>query len=61
MIPNLNFYLADEENYTVEEPSGNSFLAEIFPTYDQINSYPNQVQNTISNFNQDIYYMNPVV
>jgi hypothetical protein len=47
MIADLKFYLADEENYTAEEPSGSSFLAEIFPTYDQTNPYPNQVQNTI--------------
>jgi hypothetical protein len=56
MIPDLNFYHADEENYTAEEPSSSSFLAEIFSNYDQTNSYPNQVQNTISNFNQGEYY-----
>jgi hypothetical protein len=61
MIPDLNFYPADEENYTAEEPSGSSFLAGIFLTYDQTNSYPNQVQNTISNFNQDGYYPYPAV
>jgi hypothetical protein len=61
MIADLNFYPADEENYTAEEPSGNSFLAVIFPTYDQTNSYPNQVQNMISNFNQGGYYLYPTV
>jgi hypothetical protein len=61
MIPDLNFYPVDEENYTAEESSGSSFLAEIFSTYDQTNSYPNQVQNTISNFNQGGYYSYPVV
>jgi hypothetical protein len=61
MIADLNFYPADEENYTAEEPSDNSFLAGIFSTYDQTNSYPNQVQNTISNFNQGGYYPYPTV
>jgi hypothetical protein len=61
MIADLNFYPADEENYIVEEPNGNSFLAGIFPTYDQTNSYPNQVQNKIYNFNQGIYYLYPDV
>jgi hypothetical protein len=32
MIADLNFYRADEEHYIAEEPSGGSFLAEIFPT-----------------------------
>jgi hypothetical protein len=36
-------------------------LAGIFSTYDQTNSYPNQVQNTISNFNQGGYYPYPTV
>jgi hypothetical protein len=61
IIADLNFYPADEENYTAEEPSGSNFLAEIFLTYDQTNSYPNQVQNTISNFNQGRYYLYPAV
>jgi hypothetical protein len=61
MIAYLNFYPADEENYTTEEPSDGSFLARIFLTYDQTNSYPNQVQNTISNFNQGEYYPYPAV
>jgi hypothetical protein len=39
MISNLNFYPANEENYTMEQPNDSSFLAEIFPTYDQTNSY----------------------
>jgi hypothetical protein len=58
MIPYLNFDPSDEENYTAEEPSDSSFFAEIFPNYDQSNSYPNQVQNIISNFNQGEYYTN---
>jgi hypothetical protein len=58
MIPDLNFHPTDEGNYTAEEPSGSSFLAEIFSNYGQTNSYPNQVQNIISNFNQDRYYTN---
>jgi hypothetical protein len=48
----------DEENYTTEEPSGSSFFVGIFSNYEQSNSYPNQVQNTISNFNQGGYYTN---
>jgi hypothetical protein len=37
MIPNLNFYPADEENYTAEQPGGSSFLAGIFqPTIKSI-------------------------
>jgi hypothetical protein len=58
MIPDLNFDPADERNYIAEEPSGSNFFAGIFPKYDQKNSYPNQVQNTISNFNQGGYYTN---
>jgi hypothetical protein len=36
--PDLNFHHIDEENYTAEEPSGSSFLTEIFSNYDQSNS-----------------------
>jgi hypothetical protein len=36
-------------------------LVGIFSTYDQTNFYPNQVQNTISNFNQGGYYLYPAV
>jgi hypothetical protein len=61
MIADLNFYPADEENYIAEEPSDNSFLAGIFSTYDQTNSYPNQVQNIIYNFNQGEYYPYPAI
>jgi hypothetical protein len=39
MIPDLNFYPTEEEYYTAEQSSGNIFLAGIFPTYDQTNSY----------------------
>jgi hypothetical protein len=41
MIPDLNFDLSDEENYTAEEPNGSKFFARIFPNYDQTNFYPN--------------------
>jgi hypothetical protein len=58
MISDLNFDPSDEENYTTEEPSGSSFFVGIFLNYDQSNSYPNQIQNTISNFNQGGYYTN---
>jgi hypothetical protein len=52
----LNFHPTDEGNYTAKEPNGNSFLVGIFPNYDQIDFYSNQVQNTISNFSQGGYY-----
>jgi hypothetical protein len=58
MISDLNFDSVNEGNYTTEEPSGSSFLAGMFPNYGQANSYPNQIQNIIFNFNQDGYYMN---
>jgi hypothetical protein len=58
MIPDLNFDPADEGNYITEEPSSSSFFVKIFSNYDQSNSYPNQIQNVISNFNQGGYYMN---
>jgi hypothetical protein len=61
MIANLNFYPADEENYIAEEPSGSSFLAGIFSTCDQTNSYLNHVKNIISNFNQGGYYPYPAI
>jgi hypothetical protein len=32
MIPDLNFYPTDEENYAMEQLSGSSFLAGIFST-----------------------------
>jgi hypothetical protein len=41
IIPDLNFYPADEGNYTSEEPNGSSSFARIFSNYDQNNSYPN--------------------
>jgi hypothetical protein len=58
MIPDLNFDPSDEGNYTAGEPSGSRFFMGIFPNYDQNNSYPNHVQNTISNINQCGYYTN---
>jgi hypothetical protein len=58
MIPNLNFDPSDERNYIAEEPNGSSFFARIFSNYDQSNSYPNQVQNIITNFNQGGSYTN---
>jgi hypothetical protein len=58
MISDLNFNFSDEGNYTAGEPNGSSFFARIFLNYDQSNSYPNHVQNIISNFNQDGYYTN---
>jgi hypothetical protein len=39
MIPDLNYCPADEENYTAEQPSDSNFLAKIFSTHDQTNSY----------------------
>jgi hypothetical protein len=39
MIPDLNYCPADEKNYTAEQPSDNIFLAKIFLTHDQTNSY----------------------
>jgi hypothetical protein len=39
MIPDLNYYLTDEKNYTTEQPSDSSFLTGIFSTHDQTNSY----------------------
>jgi hypothetical protein len=39
MIPDLNYCPADEENYTAEQPSDSNFLAEIFSTHNQTNSY----------------------
>jgi hypothetical protein len=54
----LNFYPTDKENYTVEELSSSSFWIKIFSNYGQTDSYPNQVQYTILNFNQDGYYSN---
>jgi hypothetical protein len=49
MRPDLNFHHTDKENYIAEKPSDSSFLAGIFSNYGQTDSYPNQVQNIISN------------
>jgi hypothetical protein len=57
MISDLNYYPADEENYTVEQPSGSSFLAEIFSTHDQTNSYQTYDQtNSYQTYNQTNSY-----
>jgi hypothetical protein len=57
MILDLNFYPTDEENYTREKPSGSSFLAEIFSTYDQTNSYPTYDQtNSYPTYDQTNFY-----
>jgi hypothetical protein len=57
MIPELNFYPADEENYTAEQPRGSSFLAGIFSTYDQTNSYPTYDQtNSYPTYDQTNSY-----
>jgi hypothetical protein len=39
MLPDLNYYPADEENYTTEQPSGSNFLSGIFSNHNQTNSY----------------------
>jgi hypothetical protein len=57
MIPVLNYYPADEENYSAEQPSGNSFLAGIFSTHDQTNSYRTYDQtNSYRTYDQTIFY-----
>jgi hypothetical protein len=62
MIPDLNFYPADEENYIAEQLSGSSFLAAIFPTYDQTNSYPTYDQtNFYPTYDQTNSYLYLVV
>jgi hypothetical protein len=53
MLPDLNYYPADEENYTAEQPSGNNFLTEIFPNHNQTNSYQTYVQtNSYQTYDQ---------
>jgi hypothetical protein len=57
MIPDLNYYPADEKNYTAEQPSDNIFLAEIFSTHDQTNSYQTYDQtNSYQIYNQTNSY-----
>jgi hypothetical protein len=57
MISDLNYYPADEENYIAEQPSGSSFLAEIFPTHDQTNSYQTYDQtNFYRTYDQTNFY-----
>jgi hypothetical protein len=53
MIPDLNYYAVDEENYTAEQSSGSSFLAGIFPTHNQTNSCQTYEQtNSYRTYNQ---------
>jgi hypothetical protein len=71
MIPYLNYYPDDEENYTTEQPSVSSFLAGIFSThdqtnsyrtYDQINSYPTYDQtNSYPTYDRTNSYLYPVI
>jgi hypothetical protein len=57
MIPDLNYYPADEENYTTEQPSGSSFLAGIFSTHNQTNSYQTYDQtNSCPTYDQKNFY-----
>jgi hypothetical protein len=65
MLPDLNYYL-DEENYTVEQLSDSNFFTEIFSnhnqtnfyqTYDQINSYQTYDQtNSYQTYDQTNSY-----
>jgi hypothetical protein len=43
MRSDLNFLPTNKENYTAEELGGISFLAGIFSSYGQTDSYSNQV------------------
>jgi hypothetical protein len=57
MIPDLNYYPADNENYTAEQPRGSNFLAGIFPIHDQTNSYQTYDQtNFYQTYNQTNSY-----
>jgi hypothetical protein len=57
MISDLNYYPADEKNYIAEQPSDNSFLAGIFPTHDQTNSYQTYDQiNSYQTYDQTNSY-----
>jgi hypothetical protein len=57
MIPDLNYYPADEENYTAEQPSGSSFMAGIFPIHDQTKSYQTYDQtNSYQTYDQTNFY-----
>jgi hypothetical protein len=58
MIPDLNYCPANEENYTAEQPSDNNFLAEIFSTHDQTNSYQTYDQtNSYQTYDQTNSYL----
>jgi hypothetical protein len=57
MIPDLNYYPADEENYTAEQSSSSNFLAGIFLTHDQTNLYQTYDQNnSYQTYDQTISY-----
>jgi hypothetical protein len=57
MITDLNYCPADEENYTAEQPSDCIFLAEIFSTDDQTNSYQTYDQtNSYQTYDQTDSY-----
>jgi hypothetical protein len=59
MIPDLNYCPADDENYTVEQPSDSNFWAEIFSTHDQTNSYQTYDQtNSYQTYDQTNSYPN---
>jgi hypothetical protein len=62
MLPDLNYYPADEENYTAEQPSDSNFLTGIFPnhnqTYNQTNSYETYDQtNSYQTYDQTNSYL----
>jgi hypothetical protein len=61
MLSNLNYYPANEENYTAEQPSGSNFLTGIFPNHNQTNSYQtydqtNSYQTYDQTYDQTIFY-----
>jgi hypothetical protein len=62
MLSDLNFYPTNEKNYTTEQPNGSNFLAGIFSTYDQTNSYPTYDQtNFYPTYDQTNSYLYPAV
>jgi hypothetical protein len=57
MLPYLNYYPVDEENYTAEQPSGSNFLTGIFPNHNQTNSYQTYDQtNSYQTYDQTNSY-----
>jgi hypothetical protein len=57
MIPDLNYCPVDEENHTAEQPSDGNFLAEIFSTHNQTNSYQTYDQtNSYQTYDQTNSY-----